>query len=58
MGQILCHPAKGPTIRKELGGRGGEFSSCMNFFSVNISLVRIFFKANAETYIFSALRRA
>ena len=29
-----------------------------NFFSVNISLARIFFKANAGTYIFSALRRA
>ena len=59
MGQIFYHPAKGPTTRKELGGRGKEFSSCMNFFFPLIYiLARIFFKANAETYIFSALRRA
>ena len=59
MGQIFYHPAKGPTTRKELGGRGKEFSSCMNFFFPLIYiLARIFFKANAETYLFSALRRA
>lgn len=54
MGQIFYHPAKGPTTRKELGGRGKEFSSCMNFFFPLIYLLQEYFLQPMQKHIFLA----
>ena len=40
----LDSPSKGRTIRKVMGGRGGEFSRSRNFFSLSNSLYEFFLR--------------
>ena len=48
--------SKGRTIRKVMGGGGGEFSSCRNFFSLMFPVNEFFFVKMLCTNIFFSLK--